>query len=171
MNTEKTANIIRNGNATTDLLKRECFSFEKEFDVAIDQVFPLLCPLALRESLPSWNCVILHSSSGYSEYQSIFSTTWFGTDEVWVCTRYEPHNTIEYTKFSNNFTTSVNINLKNNTNGYIVGIWTVTLSATNSVGNDEISELNFAYKVILDNYLHEMEKYIDKHSIRTSRQS
>ncbi|MCE1189576.1 MAG: hypothetical protein LWX56_10605 [Ignavibacteria bacterium] len=75
-------------------------------------VFPLLCPVREYEWIRGWNCDMIFSDSGYAEEFCVFTTHFADSrEETWICTRYEPNNRIQYTKFSDIKVTRLDIQL------------------------------------------------------------
>ncbi len=67
---------------------------------APDRVFPLLCPTLEYRWIPHWRCDLLHSASGVAEEDCVFRTaTPGGPPMLWVVSRYEPPQRIEFTCF------------------------------------------------------------------------
>jgi hypothetical protein len=65
-----------------------------------EKVFPLLCPVREYDWLPGWRCRMIHSASGVAESGCVFETDLPGREEmIWVVTRYEPPERIQYTIF------------------------------------------------------------------------
>jgi hypothetical protein len=60
-----------------------------------EAVFPLLCPKRETEWLTDWKYSMIYSESGIAELDAIFST-WYGEDQIWYVSRYEPCSKIEF---------------------------------------------------------------------------
>ena len=90
MNTEHSDKIAAQWRATPNPLRRGGISYGRIFNTTPLKLFPLLCPTTEYDWLPGWRCQLLHSDSGYTEYNVVFKTDFFGTEELWVCTRFEP---------------------------------------------------------------------------------
>ena len=83
----------------------------------------------LQEPHRQFQCELLHSSSGYAEYNAVFRTDVFGPQETWVCTRYEPCQAVDYTSVGNDSCGKLDISVTDNGDGTVTGAWTVTRSA------------------------------------------
>jgi hypothetical protein len=125
-------------------LKRACLTLQREFKVSAEVLFPLLCPTTEYDWIPGWSCELLHGDSGYAEYNFVIRTTFFGADEIWVCTRYEPNKAIEFARFSETYTGKVEISLVNRGSNATTGIWVITMSALNREGNQVVAALESA---------------------------
>ena len=59
------------------------------------EVFPQLCPTREYDWIEYWRCRLLYSESGFGEEDCIFATD-LESHEMWVVTRYEPPERIEF---------------------------------------------------------------------------
>lgn len=76
------------------------FTHEHLVTAPPEALFPLLCPVLEYEWIPTWDCRLVHTTSGVAEHGCVFTTD-FGTgEETWVCTTYRPPTAVEYTRFA-----------------------------------------------------------------------
>ena len=85
--------------------------------------------------MDGWHCEMVYSSSNYHEYNAIFKTSYFGFDEVWVVSHFQPHRIIEFTRVSENLSIKVDARLCDNLDGTTTGNWIVNATALNEAGN------------------------------------
>ena len=78
--------------------KRIVISAEMTLNHGAEKAFPLLCPVREYEWIETWECTLLHSSSGVAELDCIFTTRFpqDGPEDTWVVSRYEPPRAIEF---------------------------------------------------------------------------
>ena len=60
------------------------------------EVFPLLCPVREHDWIEGWDCEMVFSDSGIAELGCVFTRTDETGPAVWVVTRYEPDERIEF---------------------------------------------------------------------------
>ena len=53
-------------------------------------VFPLLCPVREREWAEGWDPLTVYSTSGFAEYDCIFTTGQDSPESIWVITEFDP---------------------------------------------------------------------------------
>ncbi len=135
MNTQRSDQLVEKWFNKDNRLRRNGISFEKTFQTSPEKLFPLLCPTTEYDWLPGWASELLHSKSGYTEQNAVFRTNFFGPEEIWVCTHFEPNKSIEYTRFSQDITATMAISLTDNYDGTVTGRWVITASALNENGN------------------------------------
>lgn len=141
MNTEKSDKIAQQWIAADKPLKRASFARQQVFNTTPARLFPLLCPTTEYDWLPGWSCRMLHSESGYAEYNVVFVTQAFGREELWICTRFEPNRAIEYARTSQNSCAKMDISLADNGDGTVIGTWVISIAALNEKGNAEVDEV------------------------------
>lgn len=159
MDTTKSDIFVKDWKNGTRTFKRGAFTVQKNFKVTSKELFALLCPTTELDWIPHWKCELLHSISGYAEYNAVFKTTFFGTEEVWVCTRYELNKAIDYARWSKDLTSKLDIHLTDNCDGTVTGRWVVTASALTEEGNKLISKLEKGKKH-LETVLDGLDYYI-----------
>lgn len=76
-------------------------------------VFPLLCPVREYEWIPGWACEMIFSASGLAEENCIFTTNPgdAGGKDVWVISRYEPSQRLEFVRVNSLRVIRYNISL------------------------------------------------------------
>lgn len=80
--------------------KQVTVSAEMQLNFAAEQIWPQLCPVREYDWIEVWQCELLHSHSGYNEFGCVFKTDFptEGGEEVWLTTRFEPHERIEFVR-------------------------------------------------------------------------
>ncbi len=167
MDTSKSDQFIKEWKAKDNPLKRGLVYSERVFQTVPSKLFPLLCPTTELDWIPGWNAEMLHTRSGYSEYNCVWKTTFFGPEEVWVCTRYEEGKAMEYSRVSENMAAKMDISLVDNLDGTTTGRWVVTISALNEAGNKAVESVPEA-QAHLDETIDTLEYYV-KHGIMMKR--
>jgi hypothetical protein len=119
----------------------------------------LLCPSTEYDWIPGFESELLHSKSGYAEYNAVFKTNVFGPDETWICTRYEANKALEYTSISDDCCGKLDFVLVDNCDGTVTGTWTIIRSALTKKGNLTETELEQAQAYIIK-ILDWLEHYI-----------
>lgn len=160
MNTEKSDKFIKEWTQKVNPLKRASFTRQRTFKTSPEKLFRLLCPTTEYDWLPGFERELLHSNSGYAEYNAVFKTSLFGAEEIWICSRYEPNKTIEYTRVSEDFSGKLDISLVDNSNGTVTGTWVMTLSALNKNGNQPVTDLESGQKQFAE-ILDQLDHYIN----------
>jgi hypothetical protein len=107
-------------------------------------VFPLLCPVREYDWIPGWNCRMVYSESGFAENNCIFRTDFpRGFEEIFVVSRYEPTNAIEFVIVSPEaYVMKMDIALRAAENGATELLWTHTLTGLTETGNAFIENYN-----------------------------
>lgn len=146
MNTQHSDAIAQAWKATKNPLRRISFNQQRMFQSTPQEIFPLLCPTTELDWLPGWNCKLLHSQSGYAEFGCIFNTSYFGMDEVFICTRYEKDLAVDYLRMSTHIGGKLDIKLFDHCDGTTTGVWHVTLSALDEPGNEILQGISGAKK-------------------------
>lgn len=161
MNTDKSDKIAKEWAEKTNPLKRASVTLQRTFNTSPETLFPLLCPTTEYDWIPNWNCDLLHSNSGYAEYNAIFKTNFFGFEETWICTRYEPNKAIDYSRTSENICMKSDISLTDNCDGTVTGRWVITASALNENGNKMVDELGTTSRQQHEKGLDALEHYLN----------
>lgn len=161
MNTEKSDQIVKTWNKKDNPLQRACVTFERTFKTTPEILFLLLCPTTEYDWLPGWNCELLHSESGYTENNVIFRSSFFGADELFVCTRFEPNQAIDYARSCQDLCNKLDIRVTDNCDGTVTGRWIITVSALNKNGNQMVTEMKFGAQAMMDPILDALEHYIN----------
>ncbi len=161
MNTERSDKFAKEWAGKAKPLKRATVSMERTFSTSPERLFRLLCPTTELDWIPGWHCDLLHSQSGYAEYNAVFRTDFFGPEEIWICTRYEPNKAIEYSRTAEDVCMKLDIGLTDNCDGTVTGRWVTTASALNEEGNKFVSGLE-AQEAALD----VLEHYVNTGEMR-----
>ncbi len=141
MNTERSEKFVKEWAQNVNSLRRASITCQRDFKTIPEEFFPLLCPTTEYDWIPNWGGELLHSKSGLAEYNCIFRTSFFGKDEIWCCSRYEPNRAIEFVRFSVDTCEKMEISVTDNFDGTITGKWVLTVSALNENGNNAVIEL------------------------------
>jgi hypothetical protein len=160
MNTEKSEQFVQAWKRDGNPLRRVRFAMERTFQTSASVLFGLLCPTTELDWLGNWRCELLHSDSGYAELNAVFRTHFFGPEEIWVCTLYEPGRAIAYARVSEDVTGTLAVSLVENGDGSVTGMWNITVSALNERGNAAVADgvpMEEAFAGILD----ELEHYVN----------
>jgi len=160
MNTTKSDDFAAKWESGNNGLQRGSITVQRTFNSAPVPFFKLLCPTTELDWLPGFSCELLHSKSGYSEYNASFRTNFFGPEEIWVCTRHEPGKAMEYARTSQDFLGKMDISIADNCDGTVIGSWVVTISALTEAGNQMIANLD-AGKAHLEQCLDALAHYVD----------
>jgi hypothetical protein len=139
MNTERSDRLADAWRKEAHTLQRASATCAKRFEASPERIFPLLCPTTEYDWIPGWTAELLHSKSGYAEHNAIFHTGFFSSDEIWVCTRFEPNRIIEYSSTSQDVCNKVDIRLDDHCDGTTTGTWVVTFSALTESGNASVA--------------------------------
>ena len=165
MNTERSDEVVRRRRTAENRLKRDTIAYGRRFNTTPERLFPLLCPTTEYDWLPGWRCELLHSDSGYAEYNALFRTDFFGDEELWACTRFEPGRAIEYARTAADYCAKMEITLSDHGDGSVTGTWVIRLSALNERGNRAVEALPGSIadmEAILDALAHYAETGIMK---------
>ncbi len=134
-------------------LKTASITCGRVFNAKPAVFFRLLCPTTEYDWLPGWSCKLLHSASGYAEYNAVFTTRLFGDEELWVCTRYEPNIAVDYSRTSKHTCAKMDIRVMDNGDGTVTGTWSLSTSALDEEGNravDQMSDLRGQMESVFD---------------------
>ena len=146
MNTARSDEFVREWTSKANPLKRASVTLQRTFETSPEKLFRLLCPTTELDWIPKWHCELLHSSSGYAEYNAVFRTNFFGFEETWICTRYEPNKAIEYSRTADDICLKLDISLTDNCDGTVTGRWVNTASALTERGNTLLAEWESAWQ-------------------------
>lgn len=159
MNTERSDQIVNTWQANGNPLRSASFTAERTFATTPSKLFRLLCPTTEYDWLPGWQCKLLHSRSGYAEYNAVFLTNFFGAEELFVCTRYDVDQAIDYSRTSADYSAKLDIRLKDNQDGTVTGHWLVSASALNEQGNAFVNAMD-SLRTHFDQVLGQLEYYV-----------
>lgn len=160
MNTEKSDVFVEKWTDTVNPLKRASFTSQRRFQTSPEKLFPLLCPTTEYDWLPQWTCELLHSDSGYAEYNAVFKTRFFGPEEIWVCTRFEPNKAIDYTRIAEDVCMKMEITLLDHRDGAVTGQWLITAAALNEKGNPAVTQLE-SMRPHMETVLGSLDHYVN----------
>jgi len=166
MNTERSDEFIKSWEKQVNPLKSASFTLERTFRTSPEKLFPLLCPTTEYDWIPGWGCELLHSKSGYAEYNAVFRTTFLGPEEIWVCTRYEPNKAVEYARMSDGMAGKLDISFTDNLDGTVTGRWVVSASALVEAKNQAVAQWE-AGRRQFEGFLDLLEHYVNSGEIRS----
>ncbi len=95
--------------------EQKTFKYVQKNQGTIDEIFPLLCPVAEKDWIDGWNYTMIHSQSGLIEKDCVFSTPYNeNVESVWQVTQYDQKKfKIEFVKVTpNENIVKINIVLK-----------------------------------------------------------
>lgn len=141
MNTELSNRRVEQWKAEGSEYERKVINHTQTFQSTPDKVFPLLCPTTEFDWMDGWHCEMIYSKSLYQEYNAIFRTSYFGFDEVWVVSHFEPNRIIEFTRVSENLSIKVDARLCDNLDGTTTGNWIVNSTALTEAGNQALKNM------------------------------
>lgn len=147
MNTQKSDAFVKEWKAKENPLRRISFTAQRKFQASPEEIFPLLCPITELDWLPGWNCKLLHSQSGYAQLNCVFRTTFFGLDEIFICTRYEKKLAVDYLRVSEHISGKLDIKLLDHYDGTTTGVWLITLSALDETGSVMLENISDAQEL------------------------
>jgi hypothetical protein len=117
-------------------------TYEMHVPASPERVFPLLCPVREREWLPYWECRMIHSASGLAEPECVFTTDLPGRGSmIWVVTRYQPPEAIQYTIFKpESHTWNLSIRVRPTEPGSSCLTWRHVFTGLTGAGNQYLKE-------------------------------
>lgn len=142
--------------------KRITRSFSTPLSAAPDKVFPLLCPVREYEWLPTWQCELIFSQSGYAELGCVFTTDFNDGAgiETWVICTYEKQKKIGFIKTGSHTTTRYEIMLTPAATGSIIE-WQQELTSLDERGRQLIENISEnAYQKKMAHINHLLEYYL-----------
>jgi hypothetical protein len=97
-------------------------------------IWPLLCPVREYDWIDIWKCEILHCVSGVNEVGCVFRTDFpaYG-EEVWVTSRFEPVERLEFVRVSSGHAVRYVITLSPDGDGTRL-IWTQHITSLDNKG-------------------------------------
>lgn len=122
--------------------KRNTLSFSTQLSAVPEKVFPLLCPVKEYDWIPTWQCKMLYSKSGYAELGCVFSTdldSLSGT-EVWVVCTYEKDRKIGFVRTGKHTTIRYDVTLTPHGSGSTIE-WTQEITGLDRAGDMVIDTL------------------------------
>lgn len=108
-----------------------------------ERIFPLLCPTREYDWIEMWQCQMIYSKSGYAEEGCVFSTDFpqDGGQDVWVISRHEPNELIQFVRVNPLRAIKYDISLKDNGDGTTTVLWEQIITALNVEGNKHVSDI------------------------------
>ena len=168
MNTQHSHERIQAWERRETPLERGHLVLERTFRTSADELFPLLCPTREYDWISSWRCELLHSDSGYAEYNAVFRTRIPGGEELWICTYFEPNRAIQYTRVAPDVSTQLEITLTDGAEGTVRVRWSLTASALVEGANEAVRllESGSERRLILEHLLDDLDHYIETGEMR-----
>lgn len=147
--------------------KRIIRVFSKRLPSRGENVFPLLCPVREYEWIPTWECKIVYTDSGYAELGCVFITDFgdSGGAETWVVCSYEKDRLIGFVKTGEHLVTRYTVSLKRDISSSVI-TWEQEITSLDKKGEQLLGEMTpDAYEakmVKLNNLLEQYLLYGDK---------
>jgi len=131
---QKAREYLKRGNN----LQRKTQRYEKTFNATPEDVFFQFCPTRELDWIEGWDSDLVYTSTGYVEEDCIFTTPESNPlgPGLWIFTRYEPNRNLELVRIiGDSVVLHFRIRLINNENNTTTGIWNLTFTALNELGN------------------------------------
>jgi len=160
MNTQRSIKALKVWEERENTLKKGSFTIERTFRTSPEELLSLICPTREYDWIPGWSCYLLHSTSGYAEYGVVFRTAFRGREEIWVCTRYEPNQAIDYSITYEGMASKLEFSVIDNWDGTVTGRWVISTSPLTEAQDQgeeqfELGKRQFVMLVdVLDHYVH-----------------
>ena len=142
--------------------KRTVRTYNTPLSASPEKVFPLLCPVKEYDWIPTWQCNLIYSKSGYAELGCVFSTDFGDASgrEIWVVCAYEKNRQIGFVKTGAHITTRYTVSLNRSKSGSIIQ-WEQELTSIDDQGDlmlDNMTQAVYDQKMkhineLLDFYL------------------
>jgi ribosome modulation factor len=164
-----TSRISKPGWASTERFDRE---YQMHISGALDEVFPLLCPVREYEWLNGWKCTMLFSKTGFAEKGAMFYTSSgfpFYKKLNFYITEYDPNRRICFLIVINSVGTILfSIDLIPNKADSTTLIWHYVVTSHSKIGErllkTELTPEKFTKD--LENKEQDLEYFIKHHSMR-----
>ena len=159
-NTERSDALVERFRQQPLKAQRKVIEMRQTFPVSADQVFVLLCPSREADWIPSWDCDLVFTGSGYAEEHCVFRTdeTNSAGPGVWVMSHHEPPRLPEIVRFLPAMVVNLKIALSDNLDGTTDGVWTVVFTGLDEEGNARIEQIPAdAYENALKTLVHYLE--------------
>ncbi len=144
MNTERSKRKATEFLKSAKNLKRKTQEYEKTFSFPPEKVFFQFCPTRELDWIEGWDCDLVYTSSGYVEEDCIFTTPETNSlgPGLWIFTRYEPSRKLELVRIIEaSVVIHFRINLIDNNDGTSTGLWKLTFTALNELGNGIVDSI------------------------------
>lgn len=137
-----------------------------QHEAAPEKVFELLCPAREHDWIEYWSAEIIFSESGVAENNCIFVTDFEddGGKEIWVVSRHEPPQSIEFVRLGAHKATKLDIRLQGTPEG-CASHWTYTVTALDPEGETYLARLEAGFdqrlrliETMLNHYLRTGER-------------
>ena len=138
MNTERSKRKATEFLKSAKTLKRKTQEYEKTFSFPPEKVFSQFCPTRELDWIEGWDADLVYTSTGYVEEDCIFTTPATNSlgPGLWIFTRYEPSRKLELVRIiEESVAIHFRINLIDNNDGTSTGLWKLTFTALNELGN------------------------------------
>lgn len=142
--------------------KRIVRTYNTPLSASPEKVFPLLCPVKEYDWIPTWQCNLIYSKSGYAELGCVFSTDFGDASgiEIWVVCTYEKSRQIGFVKTGVHITTRYTVSLTRSKSGSTIQ-WEQELTSIDDQGDlmlDNMTQAVYDQKMkhindLLDFYL------------------
>lgn len=124
--------------------KRIVRTYSTPLSASPEKVFPLLCPVKEYDWIPTWQCKVIHTKSGYAELGCVFSTDFGDASgrEIWVVCTYEKSRHIGFVKTGAHITTRYTVSLKSSQSGSTIQ-WEQEITSLDDNGDmivDKVTE-------------------------------
>lgn len=127
-------------------------------------IFPLLCPVREYEWIQPWQCEMVYTDSGKAELDCVFKTDFpdDGPEDVWVVSRYEPPQLIEFVRVNPLRSIRYTIELGEQQNGRTEASWRQVITALNSDADHLVAGLtNEAYQRKMETLQNMINHYLE----------
>lgn len=144
MNTERSKRKATEFLKSAKNLKRKTQEYEKTFTFPPEKVFFQFCPTRELDWIEGWDCDLIYTSTGYVEEDCIFTTPETNSlgPGLWIFTRYEPSRKLELVRIiEESVVIHFRINLIDNNDGTSTGLWKLTFTALNELGNGFVDSI------------------------------
>lgn len=136
MNTVQSDKVAKAQRERGPQYERRVVTHRQVFGTTSDKLFPLFCPTTEYDWIDGWHGELIYSRSGYQEYNLVFRTDFFGFDEVWVMSNFEPNRAIGFVRTSEHLSIKVDITVCDNLDGTSTGDWVINATALTARGNE-----------------------------------
>ncbi|TAK53303.1 MAG: hypothetical protein EPO25_11100 [Gammaproteobacteria bacterium] len=141
------------------------FTHTQVYRAALEDVFPLLCPVREYEYLPQWQCRIVRLDSGLIEEGGVFTTEDGG--DVWVVARYVSNKSIRFIRVNAWRTMSYSIDVQPAPPGEVRLHWEQVITGLDAEGNRQVEVLRESdFRQMLDGMQALLQHYLDSGAMR-----
>jgi hypothetical protein len=105
-----------------------------------ETIFPLLCPVREFDWIPTWDCDLVYTESGFAEEGCVFRTdAGDGGLDTWVVSRYEPPKRISFVRVNRLRVIRYDIYLEPEGDGSTALIWEQEITALDDEGDRHVA--------------------------------